>query len=172
MYAGTWYETSVDASMCRHRLNRYLAQRIPSLFPAGRFRMCLDREVLTSRFPWRTRCTLSRCRMWCPANNVFVGSLSGSAGCPPMCIICYYYYSYLLLLSLLVLLLLPLLLLLLLHRNTARLHRNTTNYLYYLYCYHCCYPGHARSLGVRGRRLLGVLRLLPLGAHRTTHSSI
>ena len=39
----------------RHRLYAYLAQRVPSLFLASSFRMCLDCEVLKGMFPWRTR---------------------------------------------------------------------------------------------------------------------
>ena len=43
----------------RHRLNGYLAQRVPSLFLASSFRMCLNCEVLKGMFPWRTRYPLS-----------------------------------------------------------------------------------------------------------------
>ena len=43
----------------RHRLNGYLAQRVPSLFPAISFRMCLNCEVGKGMFPWRTRYPLS-----------------------------------------------------------------------------------------------------------------
>ena len=39
----------------RHRLNGYLDQRLPSLFLASCFRMCLNCEVLDGTFPWRTR---------------------------------------------------------------------------------------------------------------------
>ena len=35
----------------RHRLNGYLAQRVPSLFLASSFRMCLHCEVLKVYFP-------------------------------------------------------------------------------------------------------------------------
>ena len=35
----------------RHRLNGYLAQRVPSLFLASSFRMCLNCEVLKGVFP-------------------------------------------------------------------------------------------------------------------------
>ena len=51
-----------DANQDRHRLNGYLAQRVPSLFLAGSFRMCLNCGVLKGMFPWRTRHPLSRCR--------------------------------------------------------------------------------------------------------------
>ena len=43
----------------RHLLNRYLAQQVPSCLLAGRFSMCLDREVLKGMLPWRTRYPLS-----------------------------------------------------------------------------------------------------------------
>ena len=39
----------------RHRLNGYLAQRVPSIFLASSFRMCLNHGVLKGMFPWRTR---------------------------------------------------------------------------------------------------------------------
>ena len=42
------------AAFHRHRLNGYLAQRIPSLVLASGFRMCLNCEVLKGMFPWRT----------------------------------------------------------------------------------------------------------------------
>ena len=42
-----------------HRQNRYLAQRVPSLFLAISFRMCLNCEALKGMFPWRTRYPLS-----------------------------------------------------------------------------------------------------------------
>ena len=41
--------------LIRHRLNGYLAQRVPSLSLAGSFRMCLNCEVLEGMFSWRTR---------------------------------------------------------------------------------------------------------------------
>ena len=43
----------------RHRLNAYLAQRVPSLVLASSFRMCLTCEVLQGMLPWRTRYPLS-----------------------------------------------------------------------------------------------------------------
>ena len=39
----------------RHRLNGYLAHRVPSLFLASSFRNCLDCAVLKGMFPRRTR---------------------------------------------------------------------------------------------------------------------
>ena len=50
----------------RHRPNGYLAQRVPSLFLANSFRMCLNCEVLKGIFPWRTRYPLS----WVPIKPV------------------------------------------------------------------------------------------------------
>ena len=44
----------------RHRLDEYLAQRVPSLSLAGSFRMCLNCEVLKGMFHWRTRYPLSQ----------------------------------------------------------------------------------------------------------------
>ena len=44
----------------RHRLNGYLAQRVPSLSLASGFRMRLICEVLKGMFPWRTRYPLSQ----------------------------------------------------------------------------------------------------------------
>ena len=44
----------------RHRLNGYVAQRVPSLFLASSFRMCLNCEALDGMFPWRTRYPLSQ----------------------------------------------------------------------------------------------------------------
>ena len=43
----------------RHRLHRYLVQRVPSLFLASSFGMCLHCEVLKGMFPWKTRYPLS-----------------------------------------------------------------------------------------------------------------
>ena len=43
----------------RHRLNRYLAQRVPSIIIANSFTMCLTCEVLKVMFSWRTRYPLS-----------------------------------------------------------------------------------------------------------------
>ena len=43
----------------RHRLNEYLAQRVPSRFLASSFTMCLNCGVLKGMFPWRTRYPLS-----------------------------------------------------------------------------------------------------------------
>ena len=46
----------------QHRLNGYLAQRVPSLSLASSFRMrlkCEVLEVLEGAFPWRTRYPLS-----------------------------------------------------------------------------------------------------------------
>ena len=43
----------------RHRQNGYLAQRVPSLFLASSFRMCLNCEFLKIIFPLRTRYPLS-----------------------------------------------------------------------------------------------------------------
>ena len=43
----------------RHRSNGHLAQRVPSLFLACSFRMCLHCEVLEGMFAWRTRYPLS-----------------------------------------------------------------------------------------------------------------
>ena len=50
---------SLCALMSRHRLNRYLAQWVPSLFLAGSSRTCLNHAVLRCKFPWRTRYPLS-----------------------------------------------------------------------------------------------------------------
>ena len=36
----------------RHRLNGYLAQRVPSVLLASSFRMCLNCEVLECIFAW------------------------------------------------------------------------------------------------------------------------
>ena len=44
-----------DAHRVRHRLNGYSALRVPSLFLASSFRMCLNCEVFKGMFPWRTR---------------------------------------------------------------------------------------------------------------------
>ena len=44
----------------RHRLNGYLAQSVPSLFLAGSFQTCLNREALKGMLPWRTRYPLSQ----------------------------------------------------------------------------------------------------------------
>ena len=38
----------------RHRLNRYLAQWVPSFVIASSFRICLDSEGLKGMFAWRT----------------------------------------------------------------------------------------------------------------------
>ena len=43
----------------RHRLNGYLAQRVPSLSLASNFTMCSNCEVLEGMFPCRTRYPLS-----------------------------------------------------------------------------------------------------------------
>ena len=48
------------ASYNRHRLNGYLAQRVPSLFLASCFTMCFNCEVFKGMFPWRTRYPLSQ----------------------------------------------------------------------------------------------------------------
>ena len=42
-------------AILRHRLNGYLAHRVPSIFLANSFAMCSNREVLKGTFPWRTR---------------------------------------------------------------------------------------------------------------------
>ena len=39
----------------RHRLNWYVAHRVPSLSLASSFTTCLNREVLEGMFPWRSR---------------------------------------------------------------------------------------------------------------------
>ena len=44
--------------LSRHRLNGYLAQRVPCIFLASSFRMYFC-EVLKGMFPWRTRYPLS-----------------------------------------------------------------------------------------------------------------
>ena len=44
----------------RHRLNGYLAQRIPRICIASSFRMCLNCEELKGMYPWRTRYPLSQ----------------------------------------------------------------------------------------------------------------
>ena len=46
----------------RHRLNGYLAQRLPSLFLASSSRNCLNYAVLRWMFSWRARYPLHRCR--------------------------------------------------------------------------------------------------------------
>ena len=46
----------------RHRLNGYLAQRVPSLLLASSFRTCSNGEVLKGMFPWRTGYPLSKVR--------------------------------------------------------------------------------------------------------------
>ena len=38
----------------RHRLNGCLAQRVPGLFLASSFTMCLNCEALQGMFSWRT----------------------------------------------------------------------------------------------------------------------
>ena len=43
----------------RHRLNRYLAQRVHSLSLAGAFGSCLNCAVLKGIFSWRPRCRLT-----------------------------------------------------------------------------------------------------------------
>ena len=40
---------------CRHWLNGYFAQRVPSLSLASSFRTCLNCEALKGMSPWRTR---------------------------------------------------------------------------------------------------------------------
>ena len=45
---------------CRHRLDGYLAQWVPSLSLASGSRNCLNCEVLKGMFPWRTRHPLSQ----------------------------------------------------------------------------------------------------------------
>ena len=66
---GDWlYDLRPCVDPNRHRLNRYLAQRVPGLSLAGSFRNCLIRAVLKCRFPRRTkvpvklRYPFSRCR--------------------------------------------------------------------------------------------------------------
>ena len=54
-----FYSAFLVADKVRHRLNGYLAQRVPSLFLASSFRMCLNCAVLKGMFPWRTRYPLS-----------------------------------------------------------------------------------------------------------------
>ena len=51
---GSRSRTTRRSVKCRHRLNGYLAQRVPSLFLANSFRTCLDCEVFKGMFPWRT----------------------------------------------------------------------------------------------------------------------
>ena len=43
----------------RHRLNGYLAQRVPSLLLASSSRKCFNCAALKCMFPWRTRYPLS-----------------------------------------------------------------------------------------------------------------
>ena len=50
---------SISLDDGRHWLNGYLAQRVPSLFLAHSFRMCLHCEVLKGMFAWRARYPLS-----------------------------------------------------------------------------------------------------------------
>ena len=50
------------ADVVRHRLNGYLAQRVPSLFLASSSRNCLNGAVPKGMFPWMTRYPLSQCR--------------------------------------------------------------------------------------------------------------
>ena len=59
----------------QHRLNGYLAQRVPSLFLASSFRMCLDCEGLKGAFPWRASYRLSPCSAGtgCPTSPVPLG---------------------------------------------------------------------------------------------------
>ena len=48
-----------SCAKCGHRLDGYLAQRVPSFLLASSFRLCLDCDVLKGMFPWRTRYPLS-----------------------------------------------------------------------------------------------------------------
>ena len=50
---------SLGFQAVRHRLNGFLAHRVPSLFLDSIFRMCLSCEVLKGMLPWRTRYPLS-----------------------------------------------------------------------------------------------------------------
>ena len=52
-------EGKLPRHVCRHRLHRYFAQRVPSICLASSFRNCLNCAVLKCTFPWRTTYPLS-----------------------------------------------------------------------------------------------------------------
>ena len=45
------FASLIRLAFSRHRLNGYLAQRVPTLSLASSFRICLDCEVLKGMFP-------------------------------------------------------------------------------------------------------------------------
>ena len=58
----------------RHRLNGYLAQRVPSTFLASSFTTCVTCEVLKGTFPWRTMYPFSQV----PIKPLPIGGISRS----------------------------------------------------------------------------------------------